>query len=189
MSHFGYIAVVISLVYAFAVADVLRALIPAATSPARYWPHLVWLIVMVLIVAYTWWAYWNTRNVTWTGLLFVYALINPSLLTVQVRLLTSRDPYLVPSFRDHFNAIRRPFFAILLITCVNGFFTAWVFDSVPVGTIAPVQIASLPMALLAITGFFLRTDKTTGVLVVLALLLILMALALHPIFPDPPTPA
>jgi hypothetical protein len=83
VTHFGYIAVVISLIYAFAVADVLRALIPAATAPARYWPHFAWLVAMVLIVAYTWWAYWNTRTVSWTGLLFVYALINPALLTVQ----------------------------------------------------------------------------------------------------------
>ena len=185
MTHFGYIAVVISLVYAFAVADVLRALIPAATSPARYWPHFAWLVAMVLIVVYTWWAYWNTRAVSWTGLMFVYALINPSLITVQVRLLTSRDPYSVPSFRDHFHAIRRPFFVLLLIICLNGFFTAWVFGSIPVGTVAPVQIASLPMAILAITGFFLRTDRACGILVILALLFILAALALHPILPTP----
>lgn len=182
MTLFGYIAVVISLVYAFAVADVLRALIPAATPPARYWPHFAWLLATVLVIAYTWWAYWNTRTVSWTGLLFVYALINPSLLTVQVRLLTSKDPYSVPSFRDHFHAVRRPFFAIFLVTCLNGFCTAWIFGSVPLWAIAPVQIASLPGALLAITGFFFRSDRACGIIVILALLLILTALALHPIF-------
>lgn len=183
MTHFEYITVVISMILAIAVAELFKALIPAATSPARYWPHLVWLVTMALVIAYTWWAYWNVRAASWTGPLLAYSLINPALLTVQAELLTSKDPYSVPSFRNHFHAIRRPFFALLLITSLNGFFTAWIFGSVPVGTIAPIQISTSPFVLLAFAGFFLRTDTACGLLAILALVLVLAALSLHPILP------
>ena len=143
MTHFEIISVAVSLIFALAVADALRALVPAARSPARYWPHFGWLITMVLIIAYAWWAIWNTRGVSWTGLLFVYVLLNPALLTIMARLLTHRDPDSIQSFRDHFHNNRRPFFAVLLAFCLNGSLAAWVLGTYPVGTFAPVQAAAL----------------------------------------------
>jgi hypothetical protein len=184
MTHFEYVSVAVSLVFALAVADVLRALIPAARAPSIYWPHFAWLITMVLIIAYTWWTIWNWRNVSWTGLRFAYALTNPALLTIATRLLTHRDPDSVESFRDHFHGNRRVFFAALLAFCVNGSLAAWAFGIVPFGEFPPVLAASLPGSAAAVAGLFLRTDRAHAVLVVLVLLIVLAALAFIPTLPD-----
>ncbi len=183
MTHFEFVSVALSLIFALAFADVLRALVPAASSPARYWPHFAWLIAMVLNIAYAWWAIWNIRGVSWTGLLFVYALVPPALLTIMARLLSHRDPYSVQSFREHFHRNRRPFFAVLLAYCVNGFFSAWILGDSPVGTMAPVHVAAVPGAALSIAGLCLRTDRAHTVLVVLALLILFSALAVLPVLP------
>jgi hypothetical protein len=183
VTHFEFVSVAVSLIFALAVADILRALIPAARSPARYWPHFMWLIAMVLNIAYSWWAIWNVRGVSWTGLLFVYVLLNPALLTIMARLLTHRDPDSLGSFRDHFHNNSRPFFAVLFAFCVNGFVASWVFGSHPLGTLSTLQMAALPGAAGSIAGVLLRTDRAHTILVIFALVLLVAALVLTPVLP------
>jgi hypothetical protein len=181
VTHFEFVSVAVSLIFALATADILRALVPAARLPARYWPHFMWLVAMLLNIAYAWWAIWNVRGVSWTGLLFVYLLLNPALLTIMARLLTHRDPDSVSSFRDHFHSVRRPFFAVLLAFCVNGFVASWVFGSHPLGTLATLQMAALPGAAGATAGLLLRTDRAHTILVIFALALLVAALVFTPL--------
>ena len=182
LTQFEYVSVAVSLVLALAIADVLRDLVPAIRAPARYWPHLTWLIAMVLNVVYVWLAIWNlnVRGVSWTGPSLVYILVNPALVTIMASLLTGRGQPPRGSFRALYHENRRPFFTVLLIYSLNGFFTAWVLGSVPVGAISPVQVAALPASALAIAGLCMRSDRAHTILAILALLLISGALAFLP---------
>ena len=72
---------------------------------------------------------------------------------------------------------------ILLAFCANGSLAPWVLGTHPVGTFAPVQLATLPGAVGSIGGLFLRTDRAHTILVVIALLILLGALAFTPVLP------
>ena len=178
MTQFEFVSVAISLVLALAVTDAVRALPAAVRSPARYWPHVGWLLTMLLLIVFTWWTIWFQREVSWTALRFAYILFCPALISILTSLLTHSDPSSIASFREHFHLNRRAFFALLLVVCVNASFTAWVTGRVPIGTLLPIQFATLPGAVLAIAGLNARTDRAHAILAVLALVIVFLALAL-----------
>ena len=178
MTYFEFVSIAISLIFAFAITDILRALIPAAGS-ARYWPHFLSLINGLLLVSYVWLAYWNFRHLTWSGLFFIHVLVNPALLTVMARLLTTANPEAVTSFRDHFLRSKRALFLVLIAFNLNGLTFAWVTGQREFGTFSPQSFGALVALPILAMGLMVRSDRAIGSITVAITLVLLALLALE----------
>ena len=111
MNHFEYLAAGFVLILSFAVMRGMSG-VPYALRPvARHWVHFAYVSVALANCLIMFWVFWFTRNVEWTFLLFVIALLNPILFYVQVSLLVPQDPSTVSSWKAHFFSVRIPFFA------------------------------------------------------------------------------
>ena len=181
MSHFEFISVALSLVYALAVAEVLRSLAPALRPSVRYWPHFIWLAGLIPIIAFAWWITWNIRGVHWTGPQFFYVLMVAAILYVMSCLLSGRDQRPVDSYRTLFERNRKPFFVLLLLYLSSGALSPWVLGTAPVGELAPVQGSALPAMAVAAVGLFAKSPRALTILGLAAWTLALTALALTPI--------
>ena len=80
-----------------------------------------------------------------------------------------------------FRANRRPFYTVALVYSLNGFFTAWVLGSVPLGAVTPVQVGALLASALFVTGIVAQSERADAVIATIALLGVLVALATLPI--------
>ena len=180
MTQFEFVTVALSLIYALAVSDVVRCFPWAARSPARYWPHFGWLVVTLLIITFGWHSTWNLRNVSWNGLQFLYALQSPILISVVARVLTTRTPETVVSYREHFAVVRRPLYGLVLATAIVGSISPWVQGNIPFGTIAPIHYTSAPAALLMIGGLTVPGGRSDGLLAGLLVVALLTGLAFVP---------
>lgn len=169
MTYFEFISVAISLIFGFAVADILRGLVPAMQVPARYWPQVGWLIATFLLIAQVWVSLWRMKEISWTGLVFVYAFVNPALTTFMSRLLVTPSPHSVSSFKDSFQEIRRPFFWCFFAFCINAFVFPWFVGHSEWGSVQAPQIGALFGMGVAIVGVVFKSERTQYFLVVLTL--------------------
>ncbi len=180
MTYFEFISVAISLIFGFAVADILRGLVPAVQPPARYWPHIGWLIATFLLIAQVWMSLWRMQSISWTGVVFVYAFINPAVTTFMARLLVTPSPHLVTSFKDSFTQTRRPFFWCFFAFCVNAILFPWVVGYSDWGTVSAPQYGSVIGLIIAVIGIVARSDRIHYALVSVTLLMLVMLTVLTP---------
>jgi hypothetical protein len=102
MSQFEFVSVGVALVYSFAVARLLAALPSVVAPDKRYWTHLVWVAVVMLVLAANWWQLWLFRATDWNLLRFIWILSVPALIYLRVGVLVSQAPAAVPSWREHY---------------------------------------------------------------------------------------
>ena len=180
MTYFEFVSVAMSLIFALAVADILRAMIPAV-GKARYLPHFCFLINSLLLIAYTWMGQWANRHISWDGLTFVYSLINPALLTIGARLLTTRNPESVESFREHFLQSKQAFFLVIMVFTMNSFVYTWILGIREVGAISGApQVGSLIGFVIAIWGLVVRSDRAIGGVALVSMMLLIALIAFAP---------
>lgn len=180
MTYFEFVSVALSLIFALAMADIFRSIVPSALAPARYWPHLGWLVSLFLLTIYIWLNVWKLRGIPWTGLHFLYAFVNPALMTVMARLLTTSNPESIDSFRDHFLRVRRPFFVIFLVFAIFGFLFAWLVGRVPFGTVTLPQYGALGAMIISVAGLFVKSDVSHRILVSVTIILLVTLIASVP---------
>jgi len=136
MTHFEYISVALSLVFALVLSRLLGA-VPSALQPdRRYWIHAVWVFNMLGLATLSWWATWGARTASWTALAFLLNLAIPGIMYVRSTILVTTDPSAVSSWRTHFYESRVRFFGVGVLGCANSIAaplvkgTHWSADSV-----------------------------------------------------------
>ena len=135
MSLFEYISVMVSVVLALGIAQILTgigAFLTVRERPRAYWLHSVWLVFLALLHVYMWWYLWDLRsNPPDTSLEFIFTLLGPALIYLPTYVLLEGG---FPSdAREHFERVRRPFFALVIAGTVYQLLNPWVQGySVPV---------------------------------------------------------
>ncbi len=131
MSIFEFIMVMVSLILALALAQALRGATEFVTSPKRYLPHGSWLLLIILTILQTWWAYWDWNVISdWRFTTYLAALVFPMVLFIAVYLLTPATRARDIDWRSHFYAVRTWFFLTLMFLWVFGvFINVYVWDN------------------------------------------------------------
>jgi hypothetical protein len=107
MTPFEYLATGSSLLYSVAALRVLGG-IPSALDPARrYSLHVALTFVLLALVLIDFWVFWSFRDVEWTFLGFVFALLNIFMLYYCAAALIPENPETVKSWREHYFTMRR----------------------------------------------------------------------------------
>ncbi len=111
MTLFEYLAAAYVLMLSFAVLRGVSGVPHAMRAPQRYWIHLTWLLMSLVMCALSFWLFWAYRDVEWTFFKFMTALAIPALLYTYTSVLVPPDPAVVTSWRTHFFQARVPLFA------------------------------------------------------------------------------
>ena len=79
----------------------------ALEAGRRYWLHLLLTLVMLVLIASSFWTFWSLRDVAWTFRGFLLALLVPGLLYYCAAVLVPENPEDAGSWRDHYFAMHR----------------------------------------------------------------------------------
>ena len=168
MSHFEYIAVAFSLVFALILTKLLESL-PSVFHPRRrYWIHSLWTIHMIFSVMGLWWALWEFRNTSWTPFLFVGVMAFPVILYMRTILLLQDPSGGADSWEVLFFANRKAFFTASFLAPV----AAVLFDLTAIQSEGPARqtrlLGYLVLLVLCVPGLVTDSRKVHGVLAVLS---------------------
>ena len=113
VTHFEFITVAISIIYALSIARCLDAL-PSSFEPSRrYWVHFTWLCVKLVNPAIIWWSLWGLKEQeSFSFAAFLGLLVIAATLYLQIVALVTTDPRAVSDWRSHYYAKRRLFFGV-----------------------------------------------------------------------------
>ena len=166
----------VSVVLALGIAQILTgigAFLSARDRPQAYWLHSVWLAFLVLLHVYMWWYFWDLRsNPPDTSLAFIFTLLGPALIFLPTYvLLDGRFPF---NAREHFERVRRPFFALIIAGTTYQLVNQWVLGN-PVPVIFKVG-AGLQFGA-ATAGFFTSDRRVHGAIGLYFLVAMVWALA------------
>lgn len=120
MTHFEYISVALSLVFALVLSRLLGAIPSVFRADRRYWIHTLWVFNMLGLVALSWWATWSARHARLSPVYFVLLLAIPGIMYVRSTVLVTADSSNVISWRSHFYESRMWFFGIGVLGSVNA---------------------------------------------------------------------
>ena len=121
MDPFSYLSVLISIVLALGMTRVLAGvgeMLQARSRRRIYWVQVVWSINVFIYLVVAWWVFYRWRNQqSWTFFLFIFVLINPTILYLASLLLFPREGAVDEStnYKTHFYANHRAFFIILAL--------------------------------------------------------------------------
>ena len=165
---FEYISIATSLILSFSLARTLSNLAPVFTTGRRYWVHGLWVLGLLTYHVTLFWQLWLYGAVdSWTLAEFVLLLLGPVTLLIGVSLLVPTDP--VASYRAHFEAIRVPFYGVLVAMQLQPIpLFYWAFD-VPFA-VHGLFIGNLVFAGIGLVGLIARNARVDGVLVCLFVL-------------------
>jgi hypothetical protein len=166
MSHFEYVAVAFSLVFALILARLLESLPDVFSRERRYWIHSLWVIHLIFSVLGVWWALWGFRDADWTPVLFLEVMSFPMIFYMRaVFLLQDHDQSRQP-WETLFYANRTRFFGASTLAAV----AALLFDlSISDGTEVSRLIRLVGFAsvlLLNILGLVSNKPRTHSALVI-----------------------
>ena len=167
MTQFEFISVAVSIVLALSLARLLRAIPQILAPDRRYWVHAVWAAVMLQIHLGFWWAFWDYREVDdWSIRAFAAVMLTPALLFLTVNALISENPTTVDSWKTHFFAQRRTFFALYLLTLLSGFFRQFAVlgdaVAIPAGGSGQLLWMAPIILVLAGVGISAKTERIHG---------------------------
>lgn len=153
VTHFEFVSIAFSIVYALSIAKGLDAL-PAAFEPSRrYWVHFTWLCVKLANPAVLWWSAWELRGrEEYAFQEFLGVLLIAGTLYLQIVALVTPNPGAVSNWRAHYYAKRNLFFganiALLIELIVAG---PLLFGNAFLSPITFVQIVSVILSGIAMT--------------------------------------
>ena len=165
MSSFEYVSVLLSIVLALGVAHILSgitAMIEKWARLERYWVFLAWCGLTLAIHVGYWRALWRFHDrPEWAAGDLTFWFVSVATLFVASRLLV---PTTAPtSMRQHFAAIRRPFFGSLtlfwLLASIGPLFTGSPWSS-------PYRPWTVGFSLLCLSGAWVPSERYHAVLVV-----------------------
>lgn len=169
MTLFEYIAVANSIILSLAVVRLLDALPPAFDPARRHWTHAAFVAMAIWSCAQYWWVSWSFASVeAWTYPKFLLYLTPPALLYSIAKTLASPDPNAVASFGDHFQRIRRRFFAQLATYMIVVMLGSSIISGVPLDH--PVRVAQAAALVAAASGALVSSPRYHALLAGLFLL-------------------
>ena len=110
MTLFEYLAIAFSLVVSFTALRLLAGLPHAAQASRRYWVHLSFACVQLIVTVVIFWVFWSYRDVTWTFTRFLLALSNPALIYFNACTLIPENSSSVESWHTYYYSVRRRYF-------------------------------------------------------------------------------
>ena len=129
MDVFSYLSVLVSIVLGLGIAHLLGSVIRLITHRARivfYWPSVVWVINLLLIILLVWWSDFSlTNHKNWTFAIFVFTIAVPALLYVISGLIL---PPGVEDMERAYEDNRRWFFSLLVIGILATFVQTYLLD-------------------------------------------------------------
>lgn len=131
MSLFEYLTISFSLVLSFAVIRIIAALPAVLDKARRDWVHSAWTAYTLLAPSWMWWNMWAYHTVSWNYFSFLSILTGPSLFLVQVTALVPTTVSSVSSWRVHFEAQARLFFAAGAAWWLLAIGNSWLLLGVP----------------------------------------------------------
>ncbi len=91
ISPFEYVTVLISIILGLGITQVLTGiadLIHQSNRVKLYWPHVLWVIVILILHIQDWWATYDLRSeASWSLGIFLFVMIYPIILFILARLL------------------------------------------------------------------------------------------------------
>ncbi len=151
MTFFEYAMVMVSIMLAIGLSQLLRAVGDVILSPDRYWPHIGWVLGLVLVIVQVWWAYWDmNQGINWDFSLYGFVLLGPALLLVAANILVPASRTDDMDWKEHMSRARRPFFAFLLLFQVFGILFSRVVMDVPL--FIPFRAAQMLFVFMALAG-------------------------------------
>lgn len=119
--------VMVSMVLALALAQLLRGATEIATNPNRYWVHSTWVLVLIILVIQTWWAFWDWNSYAdWNLLSFLFLLSFPIAIFIATHLLIPANRPVDMDWYAHFYAIKKWLFSTMAFIGVIGISLSWV---------------------------------------------------------------
>ena len=125
MTHFEYIAVMVSIILGLGIVRLLGSL-DKVFSHHRYWPHAVWVLSLFWLHVQNWWAFWEMRAISFNVVLYSIWIGYASLLYLCAASLTNKASDDTP-WKEHFSVQRRWFFSVLILTIIVAIFITRVF--------------------------------------------------------------
>ena len=91
ISAFEYVTVLISIILGLGITQILTAiadLIPQSKRVKVYWPHLLWVLIVLILHVQEWWIIYDLKTYTpWRLPTFLFVMLYPIILFVLARLL------------------------------------------------------------------------------------------------------
>jgi len=126
---FSYLSVLVSIVLGLGIAHLLSSIIRLITHRARivvYWPSVVWIINLLLIMLLVWWSDFSLNgHRDWTFAIFVFTIAVPALLYVIAGLIL---PPGVEDMEQAYQDNRRWIFSLLVGGIVATFAQSYLLD-------------------------------------------------------------
>ncbi len=181
MSHFEYISVAYALIYALAVGRLLGGLSPAMDASRRYWVHLIWILLLLLVAVAGWWVGWGSAEVMWTPPRFLLGLSLPAIIFLRASVLlgNSNDP--PDSYYDHFYETRVRFFSLGVAAAVAIIFVPWVYGSTQWFTWAPIHLDAIGLLVISVIGMYSKNPTVHAAIAVLSLISIATTFFIFPV--------
>lgn len=150
-------------------------------SEHRYWPHAVWVLTLFWLHVQNWWAFWDTRNVSFNVALYSIWVGYASLLYLTTVALTNRRSNDTP-WKEHFFAQRRWFFGVLILTIIMAIFITRLFFGASLShPYRVIQFSFLALAILAVVS---DREKLHEVISALFFILMAVGVAIFRFLPD-----
>jgi hypothetical protein len=122
MSLFEFIAGMISVIFALAVAQLFIGVAELAQHRGKvrpFLPHAVWNVNLFLLTFVHWWSLWTFRDLSWNFGMFFFSLLGPSLMFFAASVINPRvRSEGVIDLTAHFLAIRRLFMVVFIAMMV-----------------------------------------------------------------------
>jgi hypothetical protein len=173
MTLFEYLAIAYSLVLSFAVLRVLPGIPFAMASERRYWVHLVFVGVQLLVTAVAFWNGWALREATWTLPKFILFLSAPSLIYFNACTLMPEQASSVHSWRTYYFSVRRRYFMGVIAHTVVA--TAAIVLVLDLPLFHPTRVPALAGIAGAVVGASSSSARVHAVLATVLISLIVIA--------------
>ena len=180
MTHFEYVAVIVSIILGLGIVRLLSSL-DQIFSKDRYWPHAVWVITIFWMHTQNWWAFWDMRNLSFNVVLYSLWVGFVSLMYLCTVALTSRKNDEI-AWKEHYYGQKNWFFGVLIVTIIAAIFVSLLFFDA--SFLHPYRALQTSLLLLAILSFFSEREKVHEVVSVLFLVLFFVGFSIFRFFPD-----
>jgi hypothetical protein len=169
---FEYLSVAVSIVLSLSAAQILVNLRAVFDPRKRYWPHAVWVIIVLFVHLLGWWGFWAYRVVeSWNLATFSLVLLNPGILFVCSTTLVLDGSKLDRNWEQHFFDVRRSFFVVFGLVPVGAVLRNWILIDTPV--MAWGHLPELLMTSIVVAAWASANRRVQAVLALAALVLII----------------
>ena len=179
MTHFEYIAVIVSIILGLGIVRLLGSL-DQVFSKDRYWPHAVWVITIFWLHVQNWWAFWDMRTISFNIALYIIWIVLVSLMYLCSVALTNRKTDEVP-WKEHYYQQKNWFFGVQAATIVAAIFVSFIFFGT--SFLHPYRALQLSLLVLAIVLIFSDREKVHEIVSVLFLSLFFVGFSIFRFFP------